>query len=76
MEQAKGHSGNNIVTVLMKAYNFDLQRACDYIGLHFKKLMNQFDSAKARLPSFGPKVDTQVVQYVEAMEHWIRGNLE
>ncbi|KAF5369039.1 hypothetical protein D9758_003091 [Tetrapyrgos nigripes] len=76
MEQAKGHSGNNVVTVLMKAYNFDLQQACDYVGLQFKKLMNQFNSAKSRLPSFGPKVDAQVAQYVLSMENWIRGNLD
>ncbi|THV01906.1 terpenoid synthase [Dendrothele bispora CBS 962.96] len=76
MEQAKGHSGNNVVTVLMKAYNFDLQQACDYVGIYFKKLMVRFMLAKTRLPSWGPAVDAEVARYVDAMGHWIRGNLD
>ncbi|KAK7463064.1 Sesquiterpene synthase 10 [Stygiomarasmius scandens] len=76
MEQAKGHSGNNIVTVLMRARGYDLQEACDYIGHYFKKLMARFTSAKARLPSWGSNVDAEVAKYVDAMGHWVRGNLD
>ncbi|KAK7463069.1 hypothetical protein VKT23_007655 [Stygiomarasmius scandens] len=76
MEQAKGLDGNNVVTVLMKTYDFDLQTACDYAGFYFKKLMAQLDMAKVRLPSWGPVVDAQVAQYVEAIGYWVRGNLD
>ena len=76
MEQAKGHSGNNIVTVLMNFYHFTLQEASDYVGTYSKDLMSRFESAKTRIPSWGPDLDVQVAQYVDAMERWVRGNLE
>nr|BDI63091.1 sesquiterpene synthase [Auriscalpium vulgare] len=75
MEQAKGHTGNNIVTVLMKAKGFDLQAASDYIGIYYAELMNRYIADKARLPSFGPSIDTDVQRYVTAMENWPIGNL-
>lgn len=76
MEQCKGHSGNNIVTVLMKEKHMDLQPAADYIGEYFKVLMDRFITKKAEIPSWGPKVDADVAQYVEALGHWIQGNLD
>jgi hypothetical protein len=76
MEQSKGLSGNNIVTVLMNAHNLDLQQACDYVGVYFEKLMGRFLSAKARMPSWDPELDAAVAMYVDAMSDWIRGNLE
>jgi hypothetical protein len=76
MEQAKGHRGNNVVTVLIKEYGFTLQEAADFVGLHFKKLMNRFLVDKKRLPSWGPSVDAGIALYVAALEHWIRGNLD
>ncbi len=76
MEQCKGHSGNNIVTVLMKEKHMDLQPAADYIGEYFKVLMDRFITKKAEIPSWGRKVDADVALYVEAMGHWIQGNLE
>ncbi|TFY60033.1 hypothetical protein EVG20_g7573 [Dentipellis fragilis] len=77
MEQAKGHTGNNIVTVLMKATGLDLQGASDYIGEYYKVLMERYLADKARLPSFGsPALDRDVARYVQAMEYWPIGNLE
>jgi hypothetical protein len=75
MEQAKGHSGNNIVTVLMKANGTSLQDTSDYIGQHFQQLMNQFMANKAALRTWDPKVDAEVARYITAMEHWVIGNL-
>jgi len=76
MEQAKGHTGNNIITVLMKAKGVDLQTACDYVGEHFNMLMKRWLEAKERLPSWGEEVDRDVQRYIEATGHWIRGNLD
>ncbi|KAI0370356.1 terpenoid synthase [Pilatotrama ljubarskyi] len=76
MEQAKGHTGNNIVTVLMRQKNIDLQAASDLVGAHFATLMNRFVETKRLLPTFGAGLDDAVARYVEAMEHWIIGNLE
>lgn len=76
MEQAKGHSGNNIVTVLMRQKNVDLQTASDLVGEHFATLMDRFVTAKGGLPSWSPSVDAAVSDYVRAMEYWVTGNLE
>jgi len=76
MEQAKGHTGNNIVTVLMKARGCDLQTASDLIGAHYAELMESYLADRKRLPSFGPHVDADVRLYVRAMENWPIGNLE
>ncbi|KAI0784176.1 isoprenoid synthase domain-containing protein [Abortiporus biennis] len=75
MEQAKGLGGNNIVAVLMQAKQVDLQTACDMVGDYFGKLMVRFIRGKKRLPSWDPKVDAIVTEYVEAMEYWVIGNL-
>ncbi|KAH9940985.1 isoprenoid synthase domain-containing protein [Amylocystis lapponica] len=75
MEQAKGLSGNNIVTVLMHAKNVDLQTASDLIGDHFAMLMHRFTTSKSQLPSWGADADRAVAAYVRSMEDWIIGNL-
>jgi hypothetical protein len=76
MEQAKGHTGNNIVTVLMKAYGCDLQTASDIIGARYAELMEHYLADRERLPSFGIENDADVRLYVRAMENWPIGNLE
>lgn len=76
MEQAKGHTGNNIVTVLMKAHGCDLQTASDIIGGHYAELMENYLADRERLPSFGVEIDADVQLYVRAMENWPIGNLE
>ncbi|EEB89001.1 hypothetical protein MPER_12957 [Moniliophthora perniciosa FA553] len=39
MEQSKGHSGANIMTVLMKAKQCGIQEASDYVGALCGKLV-------------------------------------
>lgn len=76
MEQAKGHHGNNIVTVLMKEKKIGLQDAADYIGEYCHELMNDFLDAKASIGSFGPTVDAQIRRFIHGLECWIVGNLK
>ncbi|KAL0574886.1 Sesquiterpene synthase 10 [Marasmius crinis-equi] len=77
MEQVKGISGNNIITVLMKHKKMTLQGASDYVGLHCQDLMNRYLFARDRLPSWGSaKSDKDVALYAEACGHWIKGNLD
>lgn len=76
MEQAKGHTGNNIITVLREARGIDLQTASDFVGERFESLMTTFSEGKKHLPSLGLALDCGVVAYVKAMEHWVIGNLE
>lgn len=76
MEQSKGISGNNIITVLMKNKNMDLQAAADYVGIHCQDLMECLISARHRLPSWGASVDAEVTRYVQSLGCWVKGNLE
>jgi hypothetical protein len=75
MELNRGLEGNNIITVLMKTRNMDIQSACYFVGRHYKQLMDNFLSAKASLRSFGSKVDVDVHRYIESCQHWPAGNL-
>lgn len=75
MERAKGLDGNNIVTVLMRAKNFTLQEASDYVGVVFGEMMAQYLADKPRLRSWSPEVDAAVQRYMTSMEHWVIGNL-
>ena len=75
MEQAMGHTTNNIITVLMHHKQLDLQGAADAVGVHFKSLIDTFHAQKAALPSWGEKIDAEVAQYIMAMETWVIGNL-
>ena len=70
-----GHTTNNVMSVLMRHKGLDLQGASDYVGVHFKGLIDDFHSAKASLPSWGAKIDNEVAQYAKAMETWVIGNL-
>ncbi|KAF8656780.1 hypothetical protein AX16_002332 [Volvariella volvacea WC 439] len=76
-EQATGHKGNNIITVLMQEKGYSLQEAVDFVGLNCAKLMETFMSVelRARLPSWGPKIDADVACYFKAIGHWVIGNL-
>jgi len=75
MEQAKGHLGNNILTVLMKKHNISLQEAADMAGVHFASLIQQFNENKATLFESKPDFAEKVKHHVYAMECWVAGNL-
>ncbi|KAJ3828465.1 isoprenoid synthase domain-containing protein [Lentinula raphanica] len=76
MEQSRGLDGNNILTVLMKEKNINLQAASDNVGAHFKQLMDRYVEARERLPSWGPEIDVDVSRWLAATIRWVRGNLE
>ncbi|EDR08430.1 uncharacterized protein LACBIDRAFT_326872 [Laccaria bicolor S238N-H82] len=73
MEQSKGHTGNNIVTVLMNEKNLTLQQASDYIGAYCSSLVERYLTAKARL---SPSLGSGPTRYIEALGYWMIGNLE
>ena len=75
MELNSGLEGNNFITVLMRTQKMDIQEACVFVGRHYKRLMDDFLSAKASLRSFGAGVDADVKRYIEACQHWPAGNL-
>ncbi|PSR88980.1 hypothetical protein PHLCEN_2v4942 [Hermanssonia centrifuga] len=76
MEQAMGHLTNNVLTVLMKEKNTDLQGAANLVGEHFKNLSDKFEALRLALPSFGEEMDYVVSKYIMAMQSWVSGNLD
>ncbi|KAG1821857.1 isoprenoid synthase domain-containing protein [Suillus subaureus] len=75
VEQAMGHTSNNIVTILMREKDASVQDAADCIGVVFEQLMARFLKDKSRLPSWGADIDRDVALYVEALTRWVGGNL-
>lgn len=76
MEQSKGISGNNIITVLMHNRQMDLQTAVDHAGAHCEELMSCFVAAQTQLPSWGSVIDSQIARYISGLGRWMKGNLE
>ena len=70
-----GHTTNNVMTVLMQHKKLDIQGAADYVGVHYKGLIDTFLEAKRSLPSWNSKIDREVALYAMAMENWVIGNL-
>ena len=50
----------NVLIVLQREKNLTLQEAADFVGTHFKELVDGFQACKARLPSFGDELDHNV----------------
>lgn len=73
MEQSKGHTGNNVVTVLMQDRGFTLQEASEYIGTRCQAQMEQFVAATARLAS--SDLSQEAKQFIDALGYWMIGNL-
>lgn len=63
MEQSMGHLTNNILTVLQRERNVSLQEAAVLVGVHWSRLVEIFEKAKAELPSFGEGLDP-LIAYV------------
>jgi hypothetical protein len=75
VEQAMGHTSNNIVTVLMQEKDASVQEAADCIGVVLEQLMTRFLKDKFRLPSWGADIDRDVALYIEGLTRWVGGNL-
>ena len=80
MEQARGISGNNLVTVLMETQGLTLQEAADRSGQMFNTMVQQFLKDKNELITrpfssrgYSPNVDKGVMRCIESMEQMIIG---
>ena len=60
---------------MMEANGFTLQEAADRAGVIFGDLMNRFVAERKKLPSWGPNLDRDIGRYVDAIGHWVVGNL-
>ena len=72
MEQSRGLTGNNIVTLLMEEKGYSLQEASDYIGAHCNHLLDTYLRARKQLSqSLGP----EAAQFIYSIGQWMIGNL-
>ncbi|KAH9053669.1 isoprenoid synthase domain-containing protein [Lactarius vividus] len=60
-EQAAGHGGHNILTVVMNEKAWTL-------------VLSRFQAQYRMIPSWGPDLDRIVTAFVERLGHWIRGH--
>ncbi|OJA16455.1 hypothetical protein AZE42_04671 [Rhizopogon vesiculosus] len=75
VEQAMGHTSNNLVTVLMQERGVGIQEAADCIGVVFNQLIVRFLQDKSRLPSWGADIDREVELYLRGLTDWVGGSL-
>jgi len=72
MEQSRGLTGNNIVTVLMEEKRISLQEASDYVGIHCNHLLDTYLRARKQLSqSLGP----EATLFIYSIGQWMIGNL-
>ncbi|KAH6909048.1 isoprenoid synthase domain-containing protein [Coprinopsis sp. MPI-PUGE-AT-0042] len=72
MEQAKGHTGNNVVTVLMKEKGLGLQDAAEFVGQRCEVQMREYLEGLSEL---SPDLSPAAISYIKALGHWMVGNL-
>ncbi|KAH9053668.1 terpenoid synthase [Lactarius vividus] len=73
-EQAAGHGGHNILTVVMNEKGVDLDGAVDWLAEYNGVVLSKFQAQYRMLPSWGPDLDRIVTAFVERLGHWIRGH--
>jgi len=73
IEQASGHGGHNIVTVVMNEKGLDLDGALAWLGEYHGEVLSKFQAQSSTLPSWGPAIDSDVETFVERLGYWIRG---
>ncbi|GBE81930.1 Linoleate 10R-lipoxygenase COP4 [Sparassis crispa] len=78
MEQAKGLSAANILTVIMNAKQLPLQAAADYLAAEYTASMAHFMTDKAELVgrSYGKANNANLLLYISGLEAWISGVIE
>jgi hypothetical protein len=74
VEQARGDDSHNLVTIVMKQLNLDVQDALDWIGVLHDKLAERFLSDYRRIPSWGGPLDLEVMTYADGLGNWVRAN--
>jgi len=74
IEQARGDSGHNVLTVAMHDLGTDLDGAIKWAGEYCDTLERTFKDAVKHLPSWGSDIDEQVTRYVAGLGNWARAN--
>ena len=76
MEQSKGQSECNLITVAMNQNSLDVQSAVDFVWDMCKEAFDRFmDLKRNKIPSWTPEVDADVRIYIEGLADWMIGTL-
>jgi hypothetical protein len=73
MEQASGHGGHNIITVVVNEKGIDLDGALDWLAEYHEQILSEFQTQYQALPSWDPAIDLRVKAYVERLAYFMRG---
>ncbi|PPQ98466.1 hypothetical protein CVT26_013867 [Gymnopilus dilepis] len=73
-EQATGDDRHNILTVVMHQFNVDLEGAMQWVVEYHKEVERRFLDGLKRVPSWGPKIDAQMEEYIYGLANWPRCN--
>jgi len=73
-EQAAGHGGHNILTVVMNEKGVDLNGALEWLAEYNDTVLSRFQAQYRMLPSWGPDLDPTVKTFVERLAFFIRGH--
>ncbi|KAG1889039.1 isoprenoid synthase domain-containing protein [Suillus fuscotomentosus] len=74
VEQSR-HDTHNLVVVLMREQDLNLQGALDYSDWLCKGAIQRFEHNRAIIPSWGRELDKQVAIYLQGLQDWIIGVL-
>jgi len=73
-EQATGDENHNLITVVRRELGCSLDDAFAWAASYHAEIQKRFHAGMESLPSWGPRMDDEVRQYVEGMAFWVRGN--
>ncbi|KZT64788.1 terpenoid synthase [Daedalea quercina L-15889] len=73
-EQATGDDQHNILTIVMQQYGFTLDEALQWTANYHEDVEARFLDGMKKIPSFGPDVDPQLHEFIEAIALWPRTN--
>ncbi|EIW79743.1 terpenoid synthase [Coniophora puteana RWD-64-598 SS2] len=73
-EQTTGDENHNLITVVRRELGCSLDDAFVWAARYHAEIQERFHSRMGSLPSWGPRMDDEVKQYVEGMAYWVRGN--
>jgi len=73
IEQASGHGGHNIITVVMNEKGLDRDGALAWLGKYHGEVLSKFQAQSRTLPTWSPAIDSDVEAFVERLGYWIRG---
>ncbi|KAG2099847.1 isoprenoid synthase domain-containing protein [Suillus discolor] len=73
-EQAVGHEGHNIISIIMFDLGLDVSGAMAWAAHYHTEVQKRFIDGLAKVPSWGPSVDVLVKEYLDGTAMFVRGN--